>query len=200
VGEGVAAEDKVRAAAFSEDVLNGRNSDPLELGDEKALVLRVKERQAAAEKPLAEVKDAIVAKLRDQEARKETTARVEALLKEVRAGKPLAEAAKAMGLQVSQSGAFRRGFDKLPPDLVAAAFKAGRPVEGKPAVASVELPGGEQAVYRLIAIKEGDLAKADAKERDTTRDFLMRTEGQREFGAFVARLREVADVKLKPES
>jgi peptidyl-prolyl cis-trans isomerase D len=199
-GEGIAADQKVREAAFSEDVLNGRNSDPVELGEDKALVLRLKDRQAATQKPLAEVRDAIAAKLRDQEARREAASRVESLMQQIREGKPLAEAAKAMGLTVNQPPTFRRGFDKLPPELVSAVFKAGRTTDGKPVVANVELPGGEQAVYRLVAVKDGDPAAADAKERETTREFLSKTEGQREFAALVGRLREVAEVKVKPES
>jgi peptidyl-prolyl cis-trans isomerase D len=199
-GEGVAAEDKVREAAFSEEVLNGRNSDPVELGNEKALVLRVKEHQPASDKPLAEVKEAIVAKLRDEEARRETRKQAEDLLEQVREGRPLAEAAKAGGLTVAKPPALRRGADKLPPALVSAVFKAPRPADAKPAPASVELDSGEAVVFNLLAVKDGAPASTEAKEADSVRDFLVKTAGQREFTSFVARLREMADVQIKPES
>lgn len=199
-GEGVAAEDKVREAAFSEEVLNGRNSDPVELGNEKALVLRVKEHQPASDKPLAEVKEAIVAKLRDEEARRETRKQAENLLKQVREGRPLTEAAKAGGLTVAKPPALRRGADKLPPVLVSAVFKAPRPADAKPAPASVELDSGEAVVFNLLAVKDGAPASTEAKEADSVRDFLVKTTGQREFTSFVARLREMADVRIKPES
>jgi peptidyl-prolyl cis-trans isomerase D len=199
-GEGVTAEDKVREAAFSEEVLNGRNSDPVELGNEKALVLRVKEHQPASDKPLAEVKEAIVAKLRDEEARRETRKQAEDLLKQVREGRPLTEAAKAGGLTVAKPPALRRGADKLPPVLVSAVFKAPRPADAKPAPASVELDSGEAVVFNLLAVKDGAPASTEAKEADSVRDFLVKTAGQREFTSFVARLREMADVQIKPES
>jgi peptidyl-prolyl cis-trans isomerase D len=199
-GEGVAAEDKVREAAFSEEVLNGRNSDPVELGNEKALVLRVKEHQPASDKPLAEVKEAIVAKLRDEEARRETRKQAENLLKQVREGRPLTEAAKAGGLTVAKPPALRRGADKLPPVLVSAVFKAPRPADAKPAPANVELDSGEAVVFNLLAVKDGAPASTEAKEADSVRDFLVKTTGQREFTSFVARLREMADVRIKPES
>jgi peptidyl-prolyl cis-trans isomerase D len=199
-GEGVTAEDKVREAAFSEEVLNGRNSDPVELGNEKALVLRVKEHQPASDKPLAEVKEAIVAKLRDEEARRETRKQAEDLLEQVREGRPLAEAAKAGGLTVAKPPALRRGADKLPPALVSAVFKAPRPADAKPAPASVELDSGEAVVFNLLAVKDGAPASTEAKEADSVRDFLVKTAGQREFTSFVARLREMADVQIKPES
>lgn len=198
-GEGLAAEVAVRQAAFSEEVLNGRNSDPIELGNEKAVVVRVKEHQPASDKPLAEVKEAIVARLRTDDARKEAARQVQELLKQVREGRSLAEAAKAMNLAVAKPPILRRGEDKLPPALVGAVFKAPRPADGKPVPASVELENGEQIVFGLLSVKDG-APSVDAKEQESAREFLSKTEGQREFAAFISRLREIADVTVKPES
>jgi peptidyl-prolyl cis-trans isomerase D len=199
-GEGLAAEPAVRTAAFSEEVLNGRNSDPIELGNEKAVVLRVKEHQPASDKPLAEVKEAIVAKLHNEDARKETSKQVQELIKQVREGQSLAEAAKAMNLTVAKPPALRRNEEKLPPALVSAVFKTPRSADGKPVPASVELENGDQIVFGVLAVKDGVPASADAKEQESAREFLSKTEGQREFASFVARLREIADVQVKPES
>jgi peptidyl-prolyl cis-trans isomerase D len=199
-GEGVASEEDVRKAAFSEEVLNGRNSDPVELGNEKAMVLRVKEHRPASDKPLAEVKSAIVERLKDQEARKAADQQVEDFMKQVRGGHPFAEVAKAAGWQVVKPPVVRRNDDKLPPALVGAVFKAPRPAVGRPAPQSVEAQNGERIVFNLLAVKDGAAAPADAKEVDSAREFLSRSEGQREFNAFVARLRESADVWVKPET
>ncbi len=198
-GEGVAADEKLREAAFGMEVLNGRNSDPVELGNEKAVVLRVKEHQPASDKPLAEVKDSILAKLRDEDARQETRKQAEELLKQVREGRTLADTARAAGLAVTKPAAFRRGEDKLPPELVREVFKTQRP-EAKSVPGSVELDGGRVAVYSLLAVKDGVPSGADPKEAESARQFLARTMGQREFTSFVARLRELADVQIKPES
>lgn len=201
VGEGVAAEEKVRTAAFSADVLNGRNSDPIELEGEKALVLRVKEHQPASDKPLAEVKDGILAKLRDEDARRETRKQADGLLQQVKAGKGFAEAAKGAGLAVNKPAIFKRGEDKLPAALVGAAFKTPRPQDGKPTPNSAELDTGEVAIFNLLTVKDGVPSATDPKETDSARQFLSRSLGQREFTAFAARLRELAEVKFKqPES
>jgi peptidyl-prolyl cis-trans isomerase D len=199
-GEGLAGESAVRSAAFSEEVLNGRNSDPIELGNEKAVVLRVKEHQPASDKPLNEVKEAILAKLRNDDARKETGKQVEALLKQVREGKPLADAAKSMNLAVTKPPVLRRTEATLPQPLVSAVFKAPRSADGKPVPGSAELENGDQIVFAVLAVKDGTPAAVDAKEQESAREFLAKTEGQREFSSFVARLREIADVKVKPES
>lgn len=199
-GEGVASEASVRAAAFTEEVLNGKNSDPVELGNEKALVLRVKEHQPASDKPLAEVKEAIVAKLRDQDARKEAAQKVQELVKLVRDGKSLEDAAKTMNFAVAKGAAVRRNDPKLDPALLSALFKAPRPVDGKPVPESAELKNGDQVVFAVLSVKDGPTGGTDAKELESAREFLSNTEGQREFASFVGRLREIADVQVKPES
>jgi len=196
-GEGLAAEEAVRKAAFSEEVLGGRNSDPIELGNEKAVVLRIKDHQPATDKPLAEVREAVIARLRDQEARAETAKRSQQLQTAVRSGKSLAEAAKGLGLETSKSGFIRRENDKLPPELVRAAFNAARPAADKATPGEVALPDGSQFVFRITAVKDGAANVADAKEQTTVSEFLMRNEAQREFSSFVERLRELADVTLK---
>ncbi|MGZ8244340.1 SurA N-terminal domain-containing protein [Methylomagnum sp.] len=199
-GEGVASEEAVRKAAFSEEVLSGRNSDPVELGNEKAMVLRVKEHRPASDKPLADVKTAIIERLKDQEARRVASQQVDGFTKQVREGRSFAEVAKAAGLQVVKPPALRRSDDKLPHALVGAVFKAPRPAEGKPTLQGVEVENGERIVFNLLAVKDGAAAPADAKELDSAREFLSRSEGQREFSSFVARLREIADVWVKPET
>ena len=195
-GEGLAAEESVRKAAFSEDVLGGRNSEPVELGNEKAVVLRIKEHQQASDKPMAEVKDAIIAKLRDQESRAEAVKSSQELLKTVRDGKSLAEAAKNLGLKITKTGFVRRDNDKLPPELLRAAFTAGRPAAGKVSAGGATQPNGSQWVFSVTTVKDGPMAAADAKDQESASQFMTRSGSQREFGSFVERLRELADVKI----
>jgi peptidyl-prolyl cis-trans isomerase D len=197
-GEGLAAEEAVRKAAFGEEVLNGRNSDPVELGNEKAIVLRVKEHQLASDKPMAEVREVVIAKLRDQEARAEAGKRAQDVLKQVKDGKPLDEAAKAMGLAVVKAGYIRREADKLPPELIRAAFQSPRPAPNKPSSGDVALPDGGHVVFSVTAVKDGAPATQDAKEQSSASEFLVKSEAQREFGSFVERMRELAKVKVKP--
>jgi peptidyl-prolyl cis-trans isomerase D len=199
-GEGLTAEPDIRKAAFSEDVLNGRNSDPVELGTEKAVVLRVREHQPASDKPLAEVRNAVLETLRNTEARRQARQRAEELAQQVRGGQPLAEAAKAQGLPVVKPAAVKRNGNELPPALGAAVFKAARPTGNQPTLGNLELENGEQVVFSLRAVKEGAPPALDSQEANVARDFLAKTAGQREFSSFVARLRETADVQVKPQS
>jgi len=197
-GEGLASDDNVRKAAFSEDVLNGRNSDPVELGDDKALVLRVSDHELASDKPLSEVKTAILGRLRIQDAWEETQKRADNLLKQVNeTGKPLSELAKSSGLTVVNAGLIRREVTTLPGDLVQAIFKSPRPQAGQTWTGLVGLSDGGQIVFTVLSAKDGEKVSKDPKEQAQARDFLSRSEAQREFGSFVAELRNATKVKLK---
>jgi hypothetical protein len=105
-----------------------------------------------------------------------------------------------MGLPVSQVLTVRRGADKLPPELVNAVFGAPRPPIDHSIPRSIELTTGDRIVFSLLSVKDGAVSSVEEKERDSARDLLMNSSGQREFNTFVARLREMADVKAKPES
>jgi len=61
--KGIAAEEAIRKAVFSEDVLQGNNSEPIELGTDRLVVLRVLEHKPAATRPLQEVRDSVIAAL-----------------------------------------------------------------------------------------------------------------------------------------
>jgi peptidyl-prolyl cis-trans isomerase D len=60
-GTGIAADQRIRNLAFTEEVLNkGMNSEMLELSDTEVLVLRVLEHDPSQQRPLAEVRDVII--------------------------------------------------------------------------------------------------------------------------------------------
>lgn len=195
-GEGIAQEESIRKAAFSEDVLAGKNSEPVELGNEKAIVLRVRDHQAATDKSIDSVKSIIVGQLRNQEARDEANQRAQALLDAIRQGKSLSDASKAQGLPVTQGVSLVRTSEKVPMELLRAAFSTGRPNAGKSSAGEIPLPDGTRFVFALTQVKDGATAAKDAKEQDSASEFMQRGYGQLEYGTFVDRLRELIDVEI----
>jgi len=195
--EGLAAEPKIMAAAFSEDVLNGKNSDPIELDDQKAVVLRVVEHQPALDKSLAEVRDAILARMRTEEASKFAHRTAEDILKQVQGGKPFSEIAQGAGLSIVKLPALRRETSDVPRALVEAVFAVPSPQYGLSPSGIVEIDNVQVAVFTVLARKDG-VTPAQAKEGEerSAREFLAKNLGQREFSAFVAQLRSHADVTI----
>ncbi|MDF9393491.1 MULTISPECIES: SurA N-terminal domain-containing protein [Methylococcus] len=194
-GEGIFAEESVRKAAFSDEVLGGKNSDVIEIGADKVVVLRLKEHRPAETRPLAEVRDRIVTLLRVRAARQKTKDLAEAALKQIGTGKSLGDVAKAQNWKVTGPLTIKRDASGVAAPIVNAAF--GTRELNHPIL--VELENGDQAILRIAAIKEGEVSPEAEKDMDTVRQSLARGAGQREFAAFVAEMRRSADVYIKPE-
>ena len=196
-GTGIAAEEAFRKAAFSQDVLDGKNSEPVELADgEKAVLLHLKEHVAATPIPLDEVRPKITAILKEQAARDAVTKRAQDLIKSLQTDRTMADLAKAEKIELTKSEFFKRNGDKLDRPLVNAAFKI-RSADKQEAFSLVALENGDQAIIHLLSIKEGDAA-ADSKDMEMAREFLERNAGQNEMASYLAELRDEGNVHERP--
>jgi peptidyl-prolyl cis-trans isomerase D len=197
-GQGLAASPEVRKAAFSDEVLDGKNSDLVEVGKDKVVVLHLKDRVPASPKPLAEVKQSIVDLLRQNAVAEDARKRADELLAAARGGKSLDDLAKAGKLTVSRPEPIRRNGTVLPPDVVSAAFEIPSSRLASDPYAKIELANGDQMVLKLLEIKDGGGDK-DGKEAAAVRDSLARSIAQTEAMAFFAALRAEADVYIRPQ-
>ena len=192
-GEGLAKEEAFRKAAFSADVREGKNSEPIELGGEKVVVLRQKDRVPASPKAFSEVKAGIVAKLLDQAATEEAHKKAQAILDAVKGGKTMAEVAKGEKLTLTKSEFFKRNDTALNRQLVVAAFKLAS-TEKPASLAVLEVDNGDQAILNLAEIRDGDNKAMEKKDLDAARDFLARNASQNEMIGYFAGLRADGDV------
>jgi peptidyl-prolyl cis-trans isomerase D len=198
--EGLAADPRVVQAAFSDEVLvEGNVSDPIELGPNHIVVVRVDEHQASTAKPLAEVRDQIVARLNAEAAKKRTTEKAEALFARVNAGTSLDDVAKELGGTVVEAKGIGRAGMNHDPQLVADVFELPRPAADKPQRARVEIAGGSHAIVELSAVTDGDPTKADAAARDSVRQLLSQGLAAVEQRAVIDALRAELDIKVAEE-
>ncbi|MDD5036746.1 MAG: SurA N-terminal domain-containing protein [Methylococcaceae bacterium] len=195
-GEGVAAEKSFRDAAFGQDVLDGKNSEPVEIGNEKVYVLRLKEHQEASDKLLPEVKQEIVEKLREKAGQEASRKQAEQVLAELKQGKVMVDEAKSLGVGLLKATVKRVGSSDLPPSLVSAVTKAQPPREGKPSFALTSGEKGEQIVFHLLEVKDGSTAAVDPKELEKAKDYLSKNAGEAEFDLFLKQLRVKSKVHI----
>lgn len=94
-GTGLAEREEIRKAAFGGEVLGGRNSEPVELDNEMAVVLRVKTHEPARDRSVAEARADLIKRMREEDTRKLTLDKAKAIIAEVSAGKLLADLSKA---------------------------------------------------------------------------------------------------------
>jgi len=196
-GDGVAAEEKIRSAAFTEEVLQGNNSTPIELGTDRLVVLRMSEHKPAAARELNDVKQDIVAVLLADKAKQQAIETAKKIKAGLQAGESIQTVAVENKLQVKTVAGLTRNKEDVPLALNQAIFKAAKPVGGKSTVFIAELPAGEQVVVSLSKVTEGVMTEDDKKKMELATKNIAKAFGQTEFNALINSLQADADISVR---
>ena len=195
-GAGIALEEKVRSAAFAEEILQGNNSTPIEKSNEHLIVLRLLEHKTADKRDLNEVRLEILLLLAQEKAQKLAVEKAQKIKASLDAGKALKDVAAEYKLEVKAENALVRGKSKLPEPLTESVFKAAKPVGDKPNVFVVALLSGEQAVISLSKVTSGVMSESDKKQMDLAKKNIANAFGQSDFNQVLNSLQASADVKV----
>ncbi len=203
-GTGIAANPKVRKAAFGEDVFTeGLNSAAIELNLNSLVVVRKFDFQPASVKPLKEVHDQIEQLLKHRKAAEHVASLGPELVKQLEGGTAWQKLAADQGLQ-SRDVTWSR--DKTPDDkgpepaVVQAVFRAPAPENDKAVYGGLSLDDGDYALFKLNTVTDGDLAKASDDLKKRVHDTLARRGSQDAVQEFIADLRDQAEIKIKDEA
>ena len=199
-GEGVAAEDKIRSAAFSEEVLQGNNSAPVELGVGRLVVVRLLEHKAATKRELSEVKQNVVSELTKQKAQLQADEKVQKITEKLRAGSSMQAIAAENNLSIKTEKGLVRGKNKLPELLSNAIFKAPKPLVDKPSIFNVVLANGERLVVSLSKVTLGTMGEDDKKQLELAKKNIANAFGQTEFNQTLNSLQRKADVTVNAKT
>jgi peptidyl-prolyl cis-trans isomerase D len=184
-------------AAFSEDILKGNNSQPIEIGTDRLVVLRMTEHQEAKAKELEKVKPVIVATLLKEKAKKIALEKAEAIKNSVLSGKTMQEAIEGQGLKVQKISGLTRSNRDVAWQVNQNVFKAAKPVEGKTTVLTVEESSGAQTVVNVVAVKEGIMTSDDKSKIELAETNMAKAFGQSEFSSILESLRNNIEIKFK---
>lgn len=189
----------LNAAAFSDDVLSlGANSELVEAGADKSVVLRMKERIKPALKPLAEVKPSIVATLQKEQAKAQLIAKTDALLAELKAGKTMQDVAAAQSVELKTQDAMTRMDMNAPQALIKQGFAMR--FDGKaPSFATVAFDNGDYGVIELSAVYEGAANSIAGIDQGMLAQALATAAGDELLKSFLRSLREQGKVVI-PEA
>ncbi len=196
-GEGIASEEKIRNAAFSEEVLKGANSSPVELGADRLVVLRTLEHKQAAPRALIDVKQQVIDVLLNEKAKAQASSLAQKIKSRAQAGESLQAIAAEQKLEVKKVPGLARSNTEIPAQLNLEIFKAAKPIAGKPNVFTVALAGDEQVVVSLSKITPGVLSEDDKKKLDLARKNIAKAFGQTEFNSVVNNLQQEADIQIR---
>ena len=194
-GTGIGQNEMVVGAVFRNEVLEtGNNSEPIELGDNHLMVLRILEHEAANKQPLESVRDKVLAGVRAMKARDLTRARGDGLLKELKSGTPLAEIAKAQGLEVKSPGLLGRNAAEPAKTIITEAFLLPSVTGREASTAGFILDSGDYVLLVLDEIKDGDISSLSEADQMKARQELSRIQGDAEVAAFTNELKKRATI------
>jgi len=194
-GKGVLAAGSVTGAAFSEDVLvQGHNSELIELGAEHVLTLRVVEHEEANTRPMETVREEIITILKEREAAKRTKQTGEELLAKLQSGGTMAQIASDIGVEMHNAGNVRRNDKDLSRQILGELFTLPHPVDGNTVYGGAALDYGDYAVLALHKVTPGspdDMADGEAKLQ---KEAMLRDRGQSSFNRLVETMRADAEI------
>lgn len=192
----LSAEDAVREKAFSEDVLAGNNSEVIELGSDRIVVLRVLKHTPSKARELSEVSEMIVDKLNSNAAKQKTLELAKEFKALVQSGESLELLAKKNDFSFVIADDLGRNTGDLPWEINRAIFIGAKPKSDQATTMIVALESGEQAVVNLLSVTEGELAKANKKEFGIARTNITKLLAEGDFDAVLSDLQASAEVNI----
>ncbi len=199
--DNITSQDKVISAAFSDEVLSqGFNSEPVEIGENHLVVLRVKEHNKSSVRSLEQERQSITEKLRKAGAQNKAREAGKLIQKRLAEGADPEVIAKEYQTDWVKPGFVGREDSSVKnPAIVNAAFalsKANKLASAKssPVFGGKSLDSGDYAVIAVYSIKEGTPTAMDASARLALRRELQRIRAESEYQNFVNELKEETEI------
>ncbi len=195
-GDGIAARAEFLAAAFRPDLItSGLNSDPIELGPETVVVLRVAEHHSASPKPLDEVRTEVEQALRKQLAAEQAQRLGKGLLDELKGGADAVESVAEHGREWVSDGLIGRDNEAVSREIRALAFSVAQSEPGAGGYAGAPSGDGAYVLVRVTRVEDGQASTVEQGKRQAIAREVGRGWANAEFAALLASLRAVAEIK-----
>ena len=184
---------KVLSVAFSEQLRDDNtNSDVIELADGKALVLHIMGHQPKAAKPLAEVKEQVIAAIKHDKASEVARGKAQGLLDKLKAGQNVQADLTALGLKVDTHTGVSRFAQEMDQNLVTQAFRMPHPTDGKPSVELVTEANGDRVV---VALDKVNVIKEPSQMVSLLQGQLGQGKAQADYKSLIDELRKAAKIE-----
>ena len=194
--EGVLSNSKIISTSFNPEIIsNGQNSEAIELADNHIVVLRVIDHKIATTKPLDEVREDVIANIRQERAVEKIKEANEAITEQLKAG--VATEALSNDIEVEWITAEKVTRDDVNVNraVLRYAFQSGKPTSDKPIILSNRLGSGDYAIILVTAAYDGEAVEDDENIKKYDLE-LRRNRGITEWQEFLQNARNNADVKV----
>ncbi len=197
---GILGNPAVLRGAFSDAMIeDGTVSDPIEVGPQRSVMIRVLEHTPAQAQPLVQVRDQVIQAVRDDRTGKAAEAAADALMARVGKGESLQEIAEAQDLQSSELPGVPRGAPAPSPEINQAIFATERPAEGMISSGKAPMAGGGYAVFAVTRVNEGSLATLQPEQREQLQQQVTQMRGRSAVESFVEALRKRYRITLQED-
>jgi peptidyl-prolyl cis-trans isomerase D len=162
------------------------------------VVFEVAARQPPHVKPLADVRDSIIAALQKQRETDAALAAAKAARTQLVSGTPFDQLAKSLKVTVDPPKFVGRGDPSVPAEILSVAFDAAKPVHG-PVYDAVTLQNGGAALIAVTQIRSGAQQTNKYLEQALEQEQLQRN-GNADALGYLAQMRATAKVRKNPDA
>jgi len=188
---------KIITASFSEEVLEGgNNSEAIELENDRTVVLRVIDHKPESRKPLEDVREEIITRLKYERSRDQTEAKGREILEALRADQTKDAVASQYGLTWTEMAGLTRDDSSTDFAILKAAFGLGKPETGKSLVGGASLASGDYAVIIVSGVHEPELADLEKTQLEAIEAQLNRLNAINSWTQYLKSLRKDADITI----
>ena len=197
-GIGIAAYPDVIESAFSDLVLlQGSVSDPVNLGTNHMVVVRLREHLPEADMALEEVREEVIASMKQEDAMAAAESKARDFLARLESGETMEAIAEESGVELldTESEGARRNDPVGSPELREQIFDLDAPRDDEPRRTVLELANGF-ALVELERVLDGSLTEEESARRDAYKRRLANAFASNEALSFIRVLRSQSDVQV----
>ncbi|MGH8081568.1 MAG: peptidylprolyl isomerase, partial [Lysobacter sp.] len=199
---GVGANPAVIRAAFSDARIQDNTvSDPIDIGQDHSVLIRVVAHTPERAQPLAQVRDKVIAAVRADRTVKTAQKDADALVARINGGETIAAVATSKQLPAPENiPGVARGMPLPTPDVSEAIFAAKAPAAGKVGAGKAKLADGRIVLFALNKVVPGSKSDIPAAQMDMLRTQIAQMGGYEESRELTSALRKRVQIKVIEEN
>ncbi len=199
-GTGIAANPAVMRVAFSDTAKTDKFvSDPIEIGQNHSVLIRVVDYTPERVQPLAQVGNQVVAAIRAERMTKAAAVDAEAMLSRLQKGETLAAVAASRGLTPINAPGVARGAPIPDPAASEAYFEVPSPTATKPSTGKAKLSSGQYLMFAVTKVSDNNVGEVTPEQRaGFLRDLAPRI-GEQDAKALVEAQRKLMKIETAPD-
>jgi peptidyl-prolyl cis-trans isomerase D len=180
-------------------VPTGHVGGPVLLGDDRLVLIKVLDRKKPEPKPLAEVRETIVAALKKQNGTEAAEKAAEDAKKKLEAGTSFDDVAKQLGVTAEPARFVGRTDPAVPAQIRTLVFDVPKPTPDKPVFRSLKLDTGGAAVVEVTKLRT-EATDADKQQEAARTKQEIDRQAMNDAMAYLEDVRRTADVRKNPKA